>query len=218
VNRLILVMTISLSTFTVSSDSPEEALYEIKNFPRFSAINLDGISKVRVHQGPQAVQITIDHELRDYYEAFVKDETLFLGFKSGLSTLWAMRHIKKKTCEIVITMPDLDMITLNGSGKIIIDEFIFSNFDIIINGAGTIEASGKVSNLRVGCNGASRFLASDLKADTGIISMTGSAYVEINVKDSIEASITGAGKLLYWGKPQVSNSITGAGIIQRSGD
>jgi hypothetical protein len=199
-----------------STTSNDKVVNETRNVTQFSSITLNGISTVRIHQGPQAVRITIDADLIDRYETRVQGDTLMLGFKCGIGTWWALKSLK--TCEVDITVPEFQGIVLNGAGKMVVDEFIYKKLELKVNGDGVIELRGAADELKASCTGDCKILASNLVSSNGNIAMTGSGRIEARVKDSLDASITGAGELIYWGNPEVSRKITGSGRIQRADD
>lgn len=209
-------VAILFAMMALNATATANTAVETRNVPRFSAVTLNGISTVRIHQGPQAVRINIDADLIDRYESKVQGETLFLGFKCSLSNLWALKSLK--TCEVDITMPELKGITMNGEGKIIVDEFAYQKLELHITGNGVVELNGTANELTASCTGNCRIIARDLISSKSNISITGSSRFETRVTDSLNAAITGAGKIIYWGKPEVFRKILGAGTIQQAND
>lgn len=189
---------------------------ETRDVPSFSSVVLNGVGAVHVRKGPQEVRITIDGNLADRFETTVKNGRLMIGFHCDLRNLWALRGLK--TCEVDIAVPALDGIVVNGAGSIAVDAFDYGKLELQVNGAATVGLKGTASDLSVHCTGGCKVLARDLAVETGSVSLTGSSHVEARVKDSLEASITGAGQLLYWGDPAVSRRISGAGQLRRAGD
>jgi hypothetical protein len=47
--------------------------------------------------------------------------------------------------------------------------------------------------------------------------LTGSGRIEVGVKEEIDASVTGAGSILYWGSPRVAQRVSGSGSVRRAG-
>ena len=187
---------------------------ETRNVPAFSSIILNGKSTVRIHKGPQSIQITMDGDLIERYETKVKNNTLMIGLKCGIGYLKALKSMK--TCEVDITVPELDGITINGLGTITVDAFSYERLKIDLNGAGSIELQGAVSELTVLCSGAGNILASDLTAKVGVVKLSGSCSVKVRVEEDLNASVTGAGEIIYWGNPNITQNITGTGSIRHA--
>lgn len=210
----ILVSAVAVNACATTSGSG--TVTETRVVPSFSSVVLNGVGTVHVRKGPQEVRLTIDGNLADRFETTVKNGRLMIGFNCDLRNLWALRGLK--TCEVDIAVPALDGIEVNGAGSIAVDAFDYGNLELRVNGAATVGLKGTASELSVHCTGGCRILARDLATAAGRVSMTGSGRVEARVKDSLEASITGAGQLLYWGDPAVSRRISGAGQMRRAGD
>lgn len=209
-----LFATMALSSCGTTTNGNAEL--ETRTVPNFSSVSLDGISTVRIHRGPQALRVTIDAGLLDHYETKVQGDTLRLGFKWGLDTWWALR--KLKTCEVDITMPELRGIVVNGLGELTVDNFDYGKLDLQLNGAATIVLAGNADELSVSCTGSGKVFAKDLLTNKTVVSMTGAAHLELNVKTSLVASITGSGELVYRGNPQISQTISGAGRLRHEDD
>jgi len=189
---------------------------ETRDLPSFTSVALNGVSTVRIHNGPQAVRVTIDETLADRYDTEVRNGKLMMGFKCGIGTLWALRNLK--TCEVDVTMPEMEGIELNGAGTVDVDAFDCDGLTVDVTGTGTVGLKGTASSILVTCTGACKVLASDCAAATGRVKMTGAARVEARVRDTLDASLTGSSTLLYWGDPAVTQRISGAGSVQRAGD
>lgn len=203
--------------------------------PAFTAITLNGVGSVRVSKGPQAVSVTIDADLADLFETGVRDGRLVMGFKSGLRTMLALPRLS--TCAIEVTMPSLDGVELNGAGTLAFEGFAGGALAVTTNGAarvsgtvshdvvtvrmsgaGRAELEGEATALDVGCTGGGELDSGSLAAGSARVSMTGAARVELRVRKELRASITGAGRLAYWGSPIVIESVSGSGSVLRLGD
>lgn len=193
----------------------ENMITETREVPAFSSIILNGMSTVRIHEGPQSVQVTMSEDYIDRYETKVKDHTLLIGLKCSIGFFFKPRK-NLGTCEVDITVPELDGITVNGKGFVTADMFSCESLKLDLNGTGSIEIRGTVSNLTVLCSGAGTVSAAELTADTALVKMTGSCRVEVGVEGTLDASITGAGELIYRGNPTISQSVTGSGGLRRA--
>ena len=198
---------------------PIQAQSQTRTVPPFSSIVLDGIGTVRIHKGPQAVILTMDEKLFDLFETNVKQDTLYLGFScKGFLKNWRLLHTVGK-CEIDITVPEIEAITLNGAGSFLADAFDQKALSITVNGAGTIEIQkGSVSTLRLTCNGAAKLDTKDMVAEQCDIKISGSSQISVFVQQLLKVSITGLGTVTYRGNPEISQHISGAGTIRKAAD
>lgn len=229
-----LLSAVSLGACATVAASDVALKTEARTVPEFSSIVLNGIGTVRVHRGPRKVLVTLNADLLDRYETIVKGKTLMIGFKCGIGTLRAMRNVK--TCEVDVTVPELDKIELNGKGTIIADSFSGSSMDIVQNGASTLQCDlayetvrlnatgagsialrGSASKLDVRSTGNEKIEARDLVARVARIRVSGAGKVTVSAEDALDASVSGAGRILFSGNPQVTQRVSGAGTIQRAG-
>lgn len=193
------------------------AAAETRNLPPFHAVALNGIGTVRITQGPQSVTVTIDPELADRYVTEVKNGKLSIGFKCTLrpSVLRAMKNLK--ACTVDISMPNLSAIETNGACSIEVDGFTWKDFTVSATGEGTILLAGAADTLDVSCTGAAKVDAFGLAAKNARARLTGAATLRTDVTDSLDASISGAGTIVYRGEPKIAQRISGAGKIAKDG-
>lgn len=105
---------------------------------------------------------------------------------------------------------------ISGSGKISLDGNIEGSVEIGISGSGRFMASGSASEIKTNISGSGKVLASELMVDKCNVRISGSGDVEINVKNSLEANISGSGTVSYKGSPsQVNSHASGSGRIKK---
>src|SRR6516165_1135385 len=105
--------------------------------------------------------------------------------------------------------------TLTGAARLIAGQLSGSNFAVESTGAAKVTLDGKVDELITDMTGASKLDAESLQTKTAEISSTGAAHADVAVSEALKVSITGAGKVVYSGKPQtVEKHISGAGSIR----
>lgn len=105
---------------------------------------------------------------------------------------------------------------VSGSGKVIITMNISEQADFGISGSGKIEASGTASRVKTSISGSGKVLAADLETNRCDIRISGSGDVEINVKDEIDATISGSGTVRYRGNPsKVSSHSSGSRSLRK---
>jgi hypothetical protein len=224
-------MRTSTSAAVAVADAP--AVARERNTAPFSSLALNGIGKVRIHRGPHKVVVTLTGDLQDRFETIVKGDRLMVGFRCGIGTLMAIRNVK--TCEVDVTMPELDGIEINGAGTIVADAFTGTEVRIVqngsgvlhgdlsceslsltANGAGNIVLRGSAAKLAIATTGNERIDARALVARVGRIRVTGAGRVEAQVEEALEAAVSGAGEILYGGSPRVTQRVTGAGTIRQA--
>jgi hypothetical protein len=95
---------------------------------------------------------------------------------------------------------------VSGSGKVNIAMNINQEASFGVSGSGKIEASGTADNVKTSISGSGKVLASNLETNKCLVRISGSGDVEINVKNELDANISGSGTVGYKGSPSKINS------------
>ena len=105
---------------------------------------------------------------------------------------------------------------VSGSGKVMMSLMASSDAEFGVSGSGKIEASGSASRVRASISGSGKVLAGNLETNSCQVQITGSGDVEINVKNELDANITGSGNVRYKGNPSKVNSHSaGSGHVRK---
>jgi autotransporter translocation and assembly factor TamB len=105
---------------------------------------------------------------------------------------------------------------VSGSGKVIMAMNIDGDADLGISGSGKIEASGRADKVKTSISGSGKVLAANLEANSCNVRISGSGDVQINVKNEIDAVISGSGSVSYRGNPSKVNShASGSGSLRK---
>lgn len=105
---------------------------------------------------------------------------------------------------------------VSGSGKVIMSMVIDEDADFGISGSGKIEASGSSRSVKASISGSGKVLAANLETNSCHIRISGSGDVQINVKNEIDAVISGSGSVSYRGNPSKVNShSSGSGSVRK---
>jgi hypothetical protein len=105
---------------------------------------------------------------------------------------------------------------VSGSGKVILSLQASGNASFGVSGSGKIEASGSASRVKTSISGSGKVLAANLETNSCEVRITGSGDVEINVKEELDANITGSGSVRYKGNPsKVNTHAAGSGHVRK---
>lgn len=105
---------------------------------------------------------------------------------------------------------------VSGSGKVIANGIGGEVIKMSVSGSGKIEASGSGRTIDASISGSGKILAADLEVERCDIRISGSGNMEINVKEAIDAQISGSGRIAYKGNPSKVNShSSGSGSIRK---
>lgn len=141
----------------------------------------------------------------------------------------------EKSIDLVIALPHLKNLTVNGSGVVnglntINEEEVAIELNgsgsirlavkteelkCEINGSGAITFSGKGNKIRSSINGSGDLHAYQFDAEQGRVDISGSGDAELNVSDELKAEINGSGNVHYHGNPHVKTDVNGSGVVQK---
>ena len=184
---------------------------EVRDMSAFNSVELAGSNNVVIRVGAkQSIVVKADANLLDRVTTEVQSGKLVIGNTPGSFTT-------KSPMGVEVNVPTLDALTLAGSGNIVVNGVETESLKVTLPGSGTLTGSGTTTQLDVTVSGSgtvqfTRLVANDVRA---VVSGSGSTF--ITAARSLDASISGAGAILYGGNPQdVTKSVTGTGAITGS--
>ncbi len=114
------------------------------------------------------------------------------------------------TSKSIIKGDKLD-IHLTGSGSVRLDMGV-SILNTALAGSGKMVITGQATEHNLNITGNGHIDAAHLHVSVCKATISGAGHAKVNVKDSLEGSITGSGNIQYAGNPQIKNvNITGSG-------
>ncbi|TVR86982.1 MAG: DUF2807 domain-containing protein [Saprospirales bacterium] len=174
-------------------------------------------------------------EINAEYNLMEHIKTELINGRLEISTPQNVRLRPKKDIEILLTGPKLEVLSLLGSGSVLVDKMdsekvrvslngsgnLFSNLEAgkveaSLNGSGQITLDGEVPTADFSLNGSGTIRASGLSVGELKAGIRGSGEIFCNVISTLDASITGNGKVLYSGNPEVNERVTGSGKVVRN--
>jgi len=196
----------------------------------FNAIDVSGAFMIYLRQGEtESVTVEADENLLPFIRTVVVGNELRIDTKNH-----PIHHVT--VMQVFITLKDLNKISVSGAvdlkteNRLTLNELNLdasgasdSRFDIAVqkldldcSGASKIRFSGMAVNVHMDLSGASNIYAFDLPAETYSIDLSGAGEAEINVTKSLDAEVSGAGKVLFKGSPvQIDQRVSGAGSIRK---
>jgi hypothetical protein len=201
---------------------------ESRDVTGFTKINLSISGDLHLKQGNKyEVVLEGDKESLDKIETEVSGKSLNIKIKSVMH--WG--NIGK--VDIYITTPNVDAIsvsgsgdvmaetpinsgdlnlTISGSGTINIDNLSADELDATITGSGNMKLSGKLNNSAdITITGSGDYKGEQLKGKSADIHITGSGSAKVYASEKLKTHITGSGDVYYAGRPLVNASSTGSG-------
>jgi hypothetical protein len=103
--------------------------------------------------------------------------------------------------------------SVSGSGSIK-SSVSASQLNAAVSGSGALTLNGSVKNANIKVSGSGHIRAHDLKADTIDATVSGSGNIYVVAHKSINARVSGSGRLIYTGNPtNVNSSTSGSGRV-----
>jgi len=156
----------------------------------------------------QSVTLIMDDNLVEYYDIDERSGTLVVDADDN------PRPSRKARLEL--TLRSLDEVKIEGAGDINIEDFDDDELVIEIEGAGDIEATGKVERLEIEVNGAGDIDTRGLKAQDANVVINGAGDVKVYASKSCDVVINGVGDVDVYGKPEnFHKNVNGIGDVDR---
>lgn len=203
--RLLFPLTVAL----LAASAPLHAADSVRQVAPFIAINCTGPINVTVEAGlTQSVRVSG----ADNFVAGVKTEVV------DRELTISMTDQRFKTLHgsslVTITVPTLSRLKMEGAGETLLRKINGDRLDISYQGAGHLQASGKVKYLRLVARGVGEVDTKALQADRVDVNFEGVGSVSVYARDLLNAIARGMGTLEYYGHPRtVNKSVEGIGSV-----
>jgi hypothetical protein len=200
----------------------------VRNLPAFQALHLAMAAEVFLSQGePQSIEIEADKSSLEFIDTEVRGNSL--SVKSRDNQWRGLGKVK-----IFITVPEINQISVSGSGNVVSQTPIRSgdlaieisgsgnvtisgleaaNISATITGSGNATLVGKCdqASLDATITGSGSLKADELSVAIAGVTLTGSGSARVNALKELETHITGSGNVQYKGNPQINAHSTGSG-------
>ncbi len=192
----------------------------------FTKIYLEGTFKVILEQGTQSgLRIKTDEDNFKYIDVQSDIETLSLKI--------VKKHFDFDELILYVTFKDLEKLVIEGGISLETKGYVdLKDFYLHVEGGATVEMNLKASKLKVigeggvkfefdgiadeldaSISGAGYLDAIDLKTRSCDIRIEGVGAGSVYATESLNATISGVGKIRYKGDPRVYKKIEGVGIV-----
>jgi hypothetical protein len=207
---------------------------EVREVSPFSKISLKISANVYVLQDArQSIRINADSETLEQIITEVNDRTLTIRFPSNnVFKRWNPGKI-----DIYISVPEIDGLSISGSGDIISDNINTRILELVVSGSGNIKieklaaekvtanvsgsgnikiAEGGVANeLSARISGSGNIDARGFEANNISVQTSGSGNCYVVSNGEIKARISGSGNVYYSGNPAIDSSVSGSGSVKK---
>jgi Putative auto-transporter adhesin, head GIN domain len=174
----------------------------------FNSVELAGSNNLVIRVGEkQSVVVRGDNNLLERVTTEVQSGKLVVANTPGSFTT-------KSPMSVEVKVPTLNALTLTGSGNIVVSNIEADSLTVTLPGSGTLTGSGTATRLDVTVSGSGTVQFPQLVANEVRALVSGSGTIFITATESLDASVSGSGSILFAGNPQdVTKSVTGTGAI-----
>ncbi len=206
---------------------------EVRQVERFDNVRFRGPGILKITQGDtESLTVHAPAYVMESVESRVDQGTLHVGYVSPkVVSLRVHKEIISYDLQIKdlrklsvrgpgrVVVPDLDndtvAIDLSGSGQVILEHLTADRLEVVIGGSGSIKVTGDVETQSLSIGGSGRYQADGLVSDFGQIRVSGTGVASVVVNDDLNVAISGSGKVIYSGFPEVFKQISGSGKLTR---
>jgi hypothetical protein len=237
-SKLSVVVILLISMFLSScyrmdfcSDGSRTIVTETLDIADFNGVELNEAATVYISQGEeQEVKVTGSENVVARLKEDVRSGVWEIDFGTA-----CFRHYD---LTVYITIPDLNLVSVNGAGTIIIEDFDDQDYlDLDISGFGEIElnefeglkemgidvsgtaniksfaAIDDVDMMDIHVSGVIDLNAFPIHTNECRISISGTGNCEVYCEDDLDIHISGAAKVYYRGFPSINQRISGIGSV-----
>ncbi|BAC91964.1 head GIN domain-containing protein [Gloeobacter violaceus] len=187
-----------------------------REVPAFSRIEVRGSTDIDVRAGANQLVVLLEGApgVIERIVTEVSGETLVISGPRGSSM-----NIGGRGPRALIRVPQLQSITILGSGDARLSGIRSDTFSVSIAGSGDVvvapaEGLSTVDRLQVDVAGSGDANLAALRARTAAVSVAGSGDVQVYTTEALDASVAGSGDVFYSGNPQrVNRKVAGSGTI-----
>lgn len=185
---------------------------EPRTVAAFNAIDMSGVGEVIITQG-EAVGLNIeaDDNFQPLILSEVRNDTLFLSMKPKVN----LRHFTRMIFHV--TIKEFTRLTLSGAALVKVHNLSGDKLTVDHSGAGSVTIAGTVNEQRVTLSGAGTYDGAALVSKQATVDLRGLGSMVVQVRERLDATISGAGSIEYIGSPELHKTISGLGSIRQRG-
>jgi hypothetical protein len=240
---LILLVTISVSIAQNNNYSHNDGwggkkvtgeganVKESRDARDFKGVSSSISADIYLTQG-SSFKVTVEGQknILDLLKTEVKNGTLKITFEKGYS----LRY--KEPLKVYVQAPSFEALGMSGSGKVVSENKLsgdkldidisgsgdfdladiqFTAVDFGVSGSGDVKIGGSAETIKLEISGSGNIKANNLKTQKALCRVSGSGDITCNVKQALEAYVSGSGDIKYSGSPaSVKTRVTGSGDIE----
>jgi hypothetical protein len=244
INFLFVLMLFTLVLLSIASIAFAQNTKKTLELPEFQGIYVNSNYTVYLKQtNKQEVTVDALTEIFALTEIKVENGILMINVErkpdTGNKSIWAkIDDIKvNPNMKLYVSMKNITELQVNGGGKIVAENSLASDnltlgvsgggsidLDIKgkdiktdISGSGNVTLKGYASSNEVVMGGSGSLNAYNLELENAKVKVSGSGHAELNVTNTLDASVLGTGSIKHKGNTKsLSKRSYGSGTIERA--
>lgn len=229
--KLITLVTIFSLFIGLTAKADEET----REVPSFSEISIRIPAQVYVEQGEkQSVELVAKSSTLEEIITEVKGRELIIRFAAKN---YVFKSFTPGKIEVYITVPEINALSLSGSGDLINDGPIVSRIlDLTVSGSGdillddlkadrvkaSVSGSGNIKvagdgvadDLSINLSGSGNFKGINFESTDVKVKVVGSGSADVFAVKNLNVRIAGSGNVTYQGNPLIDQGIAGSGTVK----
>ncbi len=217
---------------------------ETRSIESFDKINFKDFGTLILTQGDQeSLTVEADEELMPELITEVRSGKLVLGIKDDWlnrigKVISSIFNREEHKVTYTVTCVDLERISMSGHciltcESLEVDEISLhvSGFSdmrfkhlaceslaVHISGRGEFEAAGIAHNQQLHISGSGDYKAPNLDSNTAKVVISGQGDATLRVQENLDITVSGVGRVNYYGRPKLRQVISGIGKSKRLND
>jgi hypothetical protein len=205
---------------------------EIRTVPAFTRIDNQSIVDIEITtKKAQTLELTADDNLLQHIKTEVVGGALVVSNKD-----WTLGWSASVQPRLKISMEMLEAITnggvgnitaspvettrlivaLSGVGNITANDVKVQELTSTVSGVGRLQMQGEAERTAMGVSGTGSIQARTLAVQNANVSVSGAGSAHISVLQTLDATVSGVGNIVYYGTPRTINrTVTGVGSIRQ---
>ncbi len=214
---------------------------ETRKIEPFDTVNFKDFGTLILLQGEEVgLTIEADEDLLPELMSDVERGRLTLGLKGDFFDRFGRvisNWFSRKDRHVVYTLTCVDLgkinisgqckldcahlnsqdlhINVSGMGQLMFGDLQCKKLQVKISGRGVFTASGSADDQVIKISGSGDYNASALKSKSTRIVISGHGDVTVNAAEVLDMTISGMGKVNYYGRPKIRQIVSGVGKAKR---
>lgn len=219
--------------FAIVSLTAHAQQTETRSLSDFTRLSIAIPAEVILTKGPY--KVVLEGKNLEEITSTLKGDELVIRQKDNNTSFFGK---SSGNLRIFISMPNLEGISMSGSGKLeSLDQFSSKHMELKLSGSGNmkvnvvadklkahvagsgdIQTSGSANDFQASISGSGSVDAQELRANAVEVRISGSGDCAVHADEQLNAHITGSGNVRYSGSPSKVNAQTsGSGKISKRG-